>query len=283
MADIGANLKKVIETAKFYNNPENTSQKLTEIEINILECEKEIKSLLPIEEGAKQTLQEKLLELKRIRCNLKYPKLSLEPLSLRNDKGFPIFALFNINEREFRISENHSSLRLPDPIKNIYKDVSDKLDSTHYPNTPVWMRTIPVFTAPISIVIIGLIGSLAHLVLEGSKTEYCPIPWYGHIAAIILGIACLTYLIKDDYNLTITAKYTGVIPNKTRLKILEAQKDKYFESIYILAEIPEWKIEEISTPATDPLILGYANNSLYIIDIFDTTPIEYYINKEFTS
>lgn len=51
---------------------------------------------MPIEETARQILITKLSELKKIRRELKYSKLSLEPITWRNDQGFPIFALFNI-------------------------------------------------------------------------------------------------------------------------------------------------------------------------------------------
>ena len=71
------------------------------------------------------------------------------------------------------------------------------------------------------------------------------------------------------------------MPNKTRLRIEELRDD--FDSIHILAEVPEWKIEKVALPLSDPLVLGFADNAFYLLDIYDTTPIENYVQQEFTS
>lgn len=77
----------------------------------------------------------------------------------------------------------------------------------------------------------------------------------------------------------LTARFRGLIPRETRKAIKETKK--HLDSIYILAEVSGWKIEVVE-PIRDPLVIGLAENRLWIIASFDTTPLEEYTKREFS-
>lgn len=76
----------------------------------------------------------------------------------------------------------------------------------------------------------------------------------------------------------ITAEFTGVIPDRTRERILEAHKHKVFDGICLLAEA-EWEQQSV---LVDPIVVGCSAGKLWVVDIFDPTPIEEYVAQEFT-
>lgn len=94
----------------------------------------------------------------------------------------------------------------------------------------------------------------------------------------------------------LTWRFRGVIPASTKVKIRQARSQ--FTDVYLLAEAPlhTWthrrnqesraararrRMAEIA--AYDPIVLGYAANRLWVIDVFDPTPTETYILNEFTT
>jgi hypothetical protein len=92
---------------------------------------------------------------------------------------------------------------------------------------------------------------------------------------------------------TIAFAYKGAIPNDARQLIKDEAKN--FDSIYLLAESPteHWTYTDVIETAADrmrkalknvhldPLILGWRNNTLYLLGKFDPTPIETYVSEEF--
>lgn len=266
----GEALKLVSETAKFETGK---STSVAEVEKDIATCKKAIKSVLPIEEVAKQVLKNKLDELKKLRRNLLYPKLSIEPFSWRNKQGFPTFALFEIGNKEFMISEDAIPESIPYPVRKSFDDVLLKLKKIHYPKSSLWMRVVFRVICLLGIIFLGVIDGIYHIMADD-----CSIPWYVHLGVFVLGVLGVNYTDPEKV-LTITSHYTGVIPDSVRKKIENVKSD--FKSIHILTEVPEWKIEKISNPITDPLVIGFADNSLFLIDSFDTTRIEDYVKDEF--
>lgn len=84
--------------------------------------------------------------------------------------------------------------------------------------------------------------------------------------------------------------FTGLIPQDTRKKIIQAKKA--FKEVYIVAETSaeKWKIREKEAtvikppPPTnyDPLVVGWDGNNLWLVDQFDLTTLENYVKSEFT-
>jgi len=84
-------------------------------------------------------------------------------------------------------------------------------------------------------------------------------------------------------------QFKHVIPNRVKQTITEIAPSRSFEAMYLLAEAPaeEWTIraakkqDEAPIPRWDPLLVGWAHNSLWLLDRFDATPLEEYVASEF--
>lgn len=82
-----------------------------------------------------------------------------------------------------------------------------------------------------------------------------------------------------------TALFSGCIPSATRKRIAEVRKSGQFGGkIYLVAEAHEWT-EGCSVTITekDPLVVGFDGYGHWLIDSFDTTPVEQYIADEFAT
>lgn len=78
------------------------------------------------------------------------------------------------------------------------------------------------------------------------------------------------------------AQFTSLIPAPIKAKIAEAQP--HFKEIFIVAEAPNWKLETVAIPRPqrDPLVVGFDGHNLWLIAAFDATPLERYIQDEWT-
>lgn len=84
-------------------------------------------------------------------------------------------------------------------------------------------------------------------------------------------------------NFELTSKFTGILPQGARDKILE-NKTK-FQEIVIIAEAENWTFNQTVTqmpPNPDPLVIGIRDGLAYVICTFDMTKAESYIAREFT-
>lgn len=77
-----------------------------------------------------------------------------------------------------------------------------------------------------------------------------------------------------------------LIPTETRGLIREAEKI-FGREIYLVAETPPsaWSVRRVAPPRSivDPILVGVVNNEAFYLDRFNTTPMEEYVAKEFTS
>ena len=87
--------------------------------------------------------------------------------------------------------------------------------------------------------------------------------------------------------LTLEEQFLGFIPDSTKERIAEALQifgdykswsDETEPNIYIIKEAVSW---QRVVPAGDPLVIGVRGKQAYLIDQFDTTPIERYVVDEF--
>lgn len=121
--------------------------------------------------------------------------------------------------------------------------------------------------------------------------------WVGHGQWEPALPRCLTELYSDVYNtlsslyklhsyrqeFSIFAAFTGVIPADTKKKIREAQVSRAFDDIRLLAEA-EWAVQSTPSPLyADPIVVGLVEDEMWVIDVFDPTPLEEYIAREFTT
>ncbi len=72
---------------------------------------------------------------------------------------------------------------------------------------------------------------------------------------------------------TISCKFTGLIPRDVKGKIEEA-RSFFGDDIFIIGEPGPWKIDVVNNPKPDPLVVGFRDGALWLIDKFDITPLE---------
>lgn len=90
---------------------------------------------------------------------------------------------------------------------------------------------------------------------------------------------------KSHYRMghALIATFTGVIPAETKKKISAAKDSKAFSSIHLVAEA-DWTLDIHPNPYyADPIVVGLVNDEMWVIDVFDPTPLEEYAAREFTS
>jgi len=91
-------------------------------------------------------------------------------------------------------------------------------------------------------------------------------------------------------NATITwrARWSGLLPPEIKDQIHKHSKT-FDDKLYLLAEPTSWEFKEEKMPKPprpvykDPLLVGYAHGSLWLIDQFDVTPLERYVVSEFST
>jgi hypothetical protein len=86
------------------------------------------------------------------------------------------------------------------------------------------------------------------------------------------------------YNYSLSSSFYGFIPQETKAELAEASTI-FGKSIFLVAETkPEdWTLQKTPKPKVvqDPLLVGVIQDKCYLIDHFDTTPVEDYARKEF--
>jgi hypothetical protein len=86
-------------------------------------------------------------------------------------------------------------------------------------------------------------------------------------------------------SMTLKTLFDGVIPDETREKIVEAGSSGAYEKIFLLGETTDWKVSSVEQPrpiVLDPIVVGLAAKALWVIDVFDPTPVEQYVVSEFS-
>lgn len=120
---------------------------------------------------------------------------------------------------------------------------------------------------------------------SGGTVQWLPVELQPYYANVSNELQWLQQRIKREPVLSFS--YTGVIPDETREKIQEASKIPSFRSnIYLLCDAPaeQWKLDTTPIPQPpDPIVVGFAGGSLWVIDVFDPTPIEQYVSLEFST
>lgn len=105
----------------------------------------------------------------------------------------------------------------------------------------------------------------------------------------------VSHCVRRESSKTFSFTFDGVIPMPVRRRMSEAMASRRFENLYLLVEAPEkaWVVEQVKgisrrqeaqewASQIDPLVLGWAEQSLWVIDKFDLTTLEEYVVDEFT-
>ena len=82
--------------------------------------------------------------------------------------------------------------------------------------------------------------------------------------------------------ISLHSSFHGIIPDESRERI-QASQEMFGKDIYLVAErTPEdWAVDEYQRKVTvDPIAVGVLYNECYIVDHFNTSPLERYVMKE---
>lgn len=100
------------------------------------------------------------------------------------------------------------------------------------------------------------------------------------IFAVNCGIYSARKPLRNSTIYTLTARFKGLIPEPIHKKIARLRNDGCI--IYLLTEAI-WTGEKSLNPNYDPIVVAWKNNAAYLVDVFDLTPVESYIAKEFSA
>lgn len=90
------------------------------------------------------------------------------------------------------------------------------------------------------------------------------------------------HLVWESREFTLKSRMAGVVPEDIRAKLTDWRKT--FKQVYFCREVEEWETSQDNHRARnfDPLVVGEDHTGrLYLLDVFDATPLESYIKSEF--
>lgn len=133
-----------------------------------------------------------------------------------------------------------------------------------------------------------VIAGLGALGMFALLTATTIMPWWlNAFVACVLGslLGFLAFVApRADADIVLFTRFAGFIPGHIRQKIVESKG--LFSEIFLIQEVDlrNWKATTIPKPrAADPLLVGKKNGVYYLIDRFDTTTLEEYMAREFST
>mgnify|MGYP001613508887 CR=1 FL=1 len=223
----------------------------------------ELHSMLPLEEASKPAVRRVVRHALMLELSgMGYPRLSLEPLRWRDDKGRPRLVLFRVRGNPTITFSPWQRPEYPRPIADCYADVSKR---------PVDSGFRRLGHGLVQILGLWAVGTALSLWTQN--------PWYLVLAPVGFVTAILTHYVSPPKR-ALSCTFTGLIPVEVREKIRLAESRGL--DVCVLAEVDEWT-EEVARLPLDPLVVGWKHGALYLIDRFDTTTVEELVAREFTT
>lgn len=268
-----------------FDSAQERLPRLSDLELSGLQTKhdnlvEEERQMLGIETDAKTTVQAEIRrvekELRTHRTNL--PVLSVEAFQMRDEKGYPLLVPFALDKNTISISGSSTDspqINLPAGARKHYQDVVAALAGQ---SAYSWRA----FNIPFGILGMFLVAFFVGFPLVFMSFFDAGIR-FGIFAILAVIVGYWTSGVYTTPDLKITARYTGALP--IRIRALIRMNQKYFDQICILAEVKEWAIDQVVIPKLDPLVIGYleATDSWSLLGAFETTPLENYIEAEFTT
>lgn len=298
MKDATATLDPVREALQYVEKLKSSTQELekrvADLQKRIQNLQKEESRLIPVEHEAGVALNQKIKELgeelESLKIQRQYPLLHLkEVLNWRDQRGLPKFAVFNIRKPQIIIHYNGEKIRV---LKDTFREeVFPEIIQQAFQNFPiltqkVWTQRILFWLnwaviASLSVAGLFYIIQLKH---TGLIELGCAV-----LIASIVGLLICVYITFEYLNNKIsvsancTASFRGVIPEKVRENIRVAT-GTFGNDIFILTAAPQWQLNtDVEIKPRDPLVIGIKGSKAYLVDVFDLTPLEEYLRREFTS
>lgn len=230
-------------------------------------------NMLGIEQEACQIIED---EIRRITRRIDHANglVEINPVifSWRDQDGWPSLAPFELRDNYITIGDGSSTSGYM-PFFKYYDDIFDKLKARK-------TRSFRGLFRPSTILLIG--PCVVFGAVFGYSFPFSALGFY-ILAAFLVILAIMNRTLVRIPARSITAQYKGAIPADVRQLIRE--KSQSFDKIVILAEVDKWVVDEIVTPKSDPLVVGYNRDTdqWFLLAVYDTTPIERLIAGEFTT
>lgn len=238
-------------------------------------CQQLGAELLPIEEHGRASLERVRQHLRCRQAGHAFPRISLEPLRWRDARGRPRLVLFPVDSNGTvafvspRVSIGSISPELPPALHDQYRDVLESHASSRGRWVSCHMPTIML----VSIMLGITVGAGCGIIVDFRGL--------GVVSGIVMCMLCLTgcVLYGETERLHISrTTFAGILPRHARLSVQRAQALGL--QVYILAEPQGWN-DSATTYSLDPLIVGYRNDQLWLIDRFDVTSVEHLVAEEY--
>lgn len=123
--------------------------------------------------------------------------------------------------------------------------------------------------------------------LEASRSDFepdLPVEIEEQYRGTINYLLRLAVRSHDWDRIEIEAEYRGgVMPDDLRTKVKDVGRRRLFDEIFVIAEAPSWKINTVARTKSDPLVVGWLENTaqMFLIGAFDPTPLERYVEEQF--
>lgn len=214
--------------------------------------------LLGIEQVAKSAIDNRLKTLREEQANLRrlvaigerqYRRLSYEPLKWRDENGWPCLAVYSLESADCTIECSRSFITSP-----------IRFGSDRYR----FDFSLPTHLLPSHL-------RECYRDMEDLLKAEC-VRKHSRAAALSITIK-------------LSSRFVGIIPSDVKEKIRDAQSI-FGENIFLIAEARWTKTATQPPPAIDrdPLVVGWDGADLWLIDVFDITPVEQaMINPHFSA
>lgn len=246
------------------------------------------RKLLPIEHDAQSAIAERLLAIavkeRAFTAGTEYRRIDLAALKLRDKKGLPKIVPFTLGDSSFSIDTRQGvSLHDPQYFAGLGSTTFFLLIAACAATAICGIANIIVSGIPLLQTVIAgclVVFVLTPLCLRSlrRKERNASLPdeirnCYADVESMLLERER-----KESSNFQLSVRFTGVIPDAIREKAKKARS--HFDHVLILAEPANW---ELKVTKADPILAGWDGKNLFLIDVFDATPLEHYITKEFTT
>lgn|GEM_PF-5290440 len=204
-----------------------------------------------------------------------YQILDKTPFTWRNENGLPHLAPFSLTSNICTITERGVSASFPKSVTKYYEDVPRKLAA---PKSKALLFFLGVFATLVPTLLFTYIQPWNNHTFEDKVGGILGCLFGGIIVGGIIGAVIAAFLTEDSKIVTIEARFSGIVPAKTKVEIKKAQELKFFEEIFLLAETTQWDVKMVRPiPKDDPLVIGYDGARFWLITTFDMTSLEKHV------
>lgn len=253
-------IRQILDTAELFS-----PQKFDWLRDEIARIQNLLENTLGVEAEGRQKLEASLKDLQsrpkdyiqKLKKISVYRRLSLEPLTWRNDDGFPKLAVFALTSPLFSLTikfEGNADSHKSEGYSYFEsRFLGGDIGTVHFSH-----NIEPILPRKIEHCYKDVLRFLIKKFIEKYRYQY-----QMRTKGIITKLTC---------------RFEGLIPFKIKEEIKKA-RELFGDNIFIVAELKNFTLNEIiPLPKEDPLIVGYDSdtdpNSLWLISDFDITSVE---------